>query len=94
MLNLGKRLEQFKKVIVEKESYDKKFQTDVALAINEIFVSEIVYKKFIKDVYLKHQTLILVSLNKAFSNELFLRRELFMSKIRQNYPKIKELMIK
>ncbi len=93
MYDLKNKLALLKKKISDKGEEDKKTRTEVKKALEEIFDDPKIPDTCLRDFYLKSNNLIIVTTNKSFANELFIRKEELLKKLTKTMP-VKEIIIK
>jgi hypothetical protein len=93
-VDLRVKLEQLKKTLTEKENKDKALRKEIRAAIETAFSGKEIPPSFLRDFYLRHKKLTIVTSNKTFANELFFKKELILEKVREVEKTVEDILIK
>ncbi len=94
MEDLGRKLNQLKKVIASKGEEDKKLRKEFKEALENLFSHVKTPMKFIRGFYIRADKLFITTNNKSFANELFLTKHQLLDLLRDKKILVKEVVIK
>ncbi len=92
MESLSKKINILKKNIVSKEEEDKKRRGKIKSVLEEIFKDIKIPMKYIRDFYFRGSKLFIVTSNKSFASEIFLRKSELLELFKE--LGIKDLIVK
>lgn len=92
MDDILKKISKLKKNFLIKEKENKTAKQEINKILNDIFADYKNYAKYVVSTHFKADKLIIETKNKVFASEIFIKKELILSKLKE--IKIRQIIIR